>query len=172
MSWFTSYLIRHSHHASRRGSHFSTTMKVVALLVASIAVAFAQVTLPCLRSLTILQTIDFEYIVEFTASSTDADIATHMARVADSGSKVLHNYNFGSFRGYAVRVPHGASLADSRISFLMAPEVSHFEANQIYKASAPAGPRNSTKATANCHVQEDATWGLVRVAQEELYIDG
>lgn len=133
---------------------------IAAVFLAALAVAYSQV-------------VPYEFVVEFTTAATTADIATHMASVVASGSKVLFNYNIGAFRGYSVRIPHGTQVSEPLVSFLYAAEVSYFEANQIYKTNAPAKkPVNSSRVGADCNLQEEATWGLVRTAEAELNIDG
>ena len=132
----------------------------VLVLLAVVAVAFAQ-------------NIPFEYIVEFKQSASSDAVAAHMSTVRSSGAMVMHEYAIGdSFRGYAVRVPHGSQLTDAANSFLFANEVAYFEPNQIARASAPMKARNASRANADCNLQEDATWGLVRTAEVELNIDG
>lgn len=140
---------------------------------ASVLVAFVAVAL-CAGGVQ-GQNIPFEFVVVFTQEATDSAIVSHMSTVVASGSLVTHQYGFGSFRGYAVRVPHGSKLTDASNAFLMAEEVAYYEPNQIYRASAPIHKKpinTSSLVNADCSLQTGATWGLVRVAQEDLNIDG
>lgn len=121
------------------------------------------------------QAIPDEYVVQFTEEAGDAAIEVHMASVRASGATVLHEYNFSTFRGYSMRTPHGSLLSAPAFAFLNGPEVFVYEANQVMKASAPVGwGGNHTTRTfaAECNLQEQATWGLVRTAESSLYIDG
>jgi subtilisin family serine protease len=136
----------------------------IAVVLAFAAVAFAQI-------------VPNEYVNTFKESVSAEEINAHMELVTASGSNVLFNYNFGRFRGYSVRVPEGASNA--ALSFLKAAELANVEPNQIFSINKPAhvkAPKmpkvNRTQGAKACVVQEEATWGLVRTAKEELNIDG
>lgn len=135
------------------------------------------------------QAIPFEYIVQFKAAAGADVVAAHMAAVRASGALVLREYAFGSFSGYAVRLPAGTTLTDAGSAFLFAEEVALYEPNQIVRASPAVGqvntparlrhhhrkhprPANTSRANADCNLQEEATWGLVRTAEQTLNIDG
>lgn len=121
------------------------------------------------------QTIPDEYVVQFTEDATDATIAAHMTSVRASGSTIMAEYNFSTFRGYAMRAPKGAVLSTASFAFLSGAEVLLYEHNQVMKASSPLKGNFTPHArtfAADCNLQEQATWGLVRTAESALYIDG
>lgn len=124
-----------------------------------------------------------EYIVLFKATATPAEIAAHYARVgAVAGAKIMKQYDFGSYRGYAVHAEGIDTVSPT--SIFTAPEVDIWEQNQVYRTNKPVGPAvfekvgNRTdlsqfrKFKAQCNVQEEATWGIVRTAEDDLNIDG
>ncbi len=119
------------------------------------------------------ETVPDEYVTVFTDGATSEEISTHMGLVAASGSKVLFEYNFGSFRGYSMRAPKGSEVEAESFSFLRRAEVAFFEPNKVYRTNAPF-QRHAANRTfaAECKVQEQATWGLVRTSEQALYIDG
>ena len=126
-------------------------------------------------------TIPFEYVVRFKAGLAAEQIDRHKAGVLENGGMLMFEYNFGDFQGYSVRVPAGSTLTDARNAYLFAPEVLYFEQNQIFTTNkvVPASMQmhhrqhvNATNANADCNLQEGATWGLVRVNQIALNLDG
>lgn len=145
--------------------------KLMLLLLLGVAGAFAQV-------------IPNEYVVLFKSDASAATIAEHMTKIrASAGMSVLKSYDFFGFRGYAVH----AKGVDTIESFLTAPEVDHYEQNQIFTTNRPVGAAplppfekvgNRTDLSKNrvlaaqCNVQEEATWGIVRTAESDLNIDG
>ena len=143
-------------------------MQLVLLVVAALA------------GLALATSIPNEYVAVFAGTADSNAISQHMARVAASGAQVLFEYNFGDFRGYSLRVPEGSALSNAQFSFLSAPEVAYYEQNQVYHTMAPVfrGGANQTHTSrarvfaAECNLQEEATWGLVRTSEKALYIDG
>jgi len=131
------------------------------VLLAVLAVAFAE-------------TVPFEYVVRFKDGVAKETISAHKDQVLASGASMLFDYDFGGFQGYAVRVPVGSSLADPRNTYFFKDEVLYFEQSQIYTANAPAPIKaaNNTRVNADCNVQEEATWGLVRTTTVALNLDG
>jgi len=121
------------------------------------------------------QIIPHEFVTVFKKTASDAAIQGHMEQVkAVEGSKILFEYNFGSFRGYSVRLP--VTNTDKDFAFFQGEEVDYYEPNQVYSVNLPAAARLHAKknvsANADCNVQREATWGLVRIAQDELNING
>jgi len=129
-----------------------------AIVLAIAAVAFGQI-------------VPNEYVNSFKTDVSTESVKSHMDLVRASGATILHEYDFGGFRGYAVRVAETAS--NEARAFLNAAELALVEPNQVYTVNRPHKvAANKTKAKADCTVQQEATWGLVRTAQQELNIDG
>lgn len=78
-------------------------------------------------------TLQTTFIVTFTKTATEAEIAAHMHQVAESGATVVHNYNFGDFRGYATKLPVGVTASDASVAFLHAPIVATLEEDKPVK---------------------------------------
>jgi len=125
-----------------------------------------------LSAVALAQIVPNEYVNTFKDEVSAENIKAHMELVVASGSKVLFDYDFGGFRGYSVRVPEGASNA--ALSFLKAAELLRVEPNGIVTANKPVHVKapKTNKSNADCTVQEEATWGLVRTSQQELNING
>jgi hypothetical protein len=127
------------------------------LFIAALALASAQI-------------VPNEFVATFKDEVDASAIQAHMALVSASGSRVLFEYDFGGFRGYSVRVPETATK--NTRAFLNAPELSLVEPNMIVRASRPVSNASRVQASAECNVQQEATWGLVRVSERSLNIDG
>lgn len=112
-----------------------------------------------------------EYIVVFHKQAADAEIHTHISDLQDTDADIQFMYNgTKSFRGYAMRVSdeHGPAMKYVKQkmaqTYAAGAEVHYLESNSVVKAfQSPAS---------SCTTQTQATWGLVRVAQKNLDIDG
>jgi subtilisin family serine protease len=116
-----------------------------------------------------------EWIVVFFKDSTQAARDAHMTAIKtnlDSQSEVTREYSFNKFFGYA------ATLSEEALAKVRADDktVEFVEADQVMKASMPVAEKVDKvelkpKAKA-CTTQREATWGLVRVAERDLKVDG
>jgi len=91
------------------------------------------------------------------------------------GASVLFDYEFSTFHGYSVRAP--STMLESELTFLTAAEVKYYEPNQMVHANKAVEfhmekPKTMINVTAECNVQEEATWGIVRVSKPELNLNG
>lgn len=92
------------------------------------------------------------YIVQFKKNVAENLRKEHIAQ--HTNATILHEYDFGSFQGYAAEMPEEElSIA------LNSPLVEIVEQDGIVRASA-------------CTTQSGATWGLVRTSQQNLNING
>jgi len=93
------------------------------------------------------------YIVQFKKNISQTLRSKHISAI-DVNATILHEYDFGSFQGYAAEMGEiGLELA------LNSPLVAIVEQDGIVRASA-------------CNTQTGSTWGLVRTSQENLNING
>jgi subtilisin family serine protease len=115
-----------------------------------------------------------EYIVVFHKQAADAEIRAHLSDLQGTDADMKFTYNgTRGFRGYAMRVSdeHGPAMKyvkqKTAGTYAAGAEVHYVEQNAVAKAF---GPKPAKKS--GCVTQTQATWGLVRVAQKELNIDG
>lgn len=112
-----------------------------------------------------------EYIVVFHPETSDAEIHAHLQDLEGTDGAIKFKYNnTKQFRGYSMRVEDaeaGSAITYARAhvadSYSAGNEVHYIEQNGVVKAN---GQRSG------CNTQEQATWGLVRVGQHQLNIDG
>lgn len=113
-----------------------------------------------------------EYIVVFHPEASDAEIHSHLNDLEGTDGTIKFKYNnTKQFRGYSMRVEDaeaGSAItyAKARVAdaYASGSEVHYIEQNGVVKANGVP--------TSGCNTQEQATWGLVRVGQNELNIDG
>jgi hypothetical protein len=68
-----------------------------------------------------------------------------------------------------MRAPKGSAIETEDFSFFRRAEVAFFEPNKVYRTNAPMQrPDINRTFAAECKVQEQATWGLVRTAEQAL----
>jgi len=103
------------------------------------------------------EVIPNQYIIMFKNGLSDVARASHIKRVTGLAGVVvkdMHIWNFGNFAGYA------ATLSASSLSFVRnTPEVKWVEADQVVR-------------TTDCLSQSSATWGLDRVSEKAINLDG
>jgi len=96
-----------------------------------------------------------EYIVVFKPGTADAAIQSHMDTLKTHEHTKMHDYHIKAsdakkeFRGYSIRVPSEDAPA---LKFHVS-EVQYVEQNAVVRASA------------ECKLQTQATWGIVRTAE-------
>jgi cerevisin/serine protease len=153
----------------------------VAALFASIPLASAQAPRPAKPAPIDIDAeypkIPKEYIVVFHKEAADAEIHSHLSDLQDTDADIQFKYNATKgFRGYAMRVSdeHGPAMKyvkqKTAQTYAAGAEVHYLEANAVVKAF--VDPKPDAPDGASCTTQTQATWGLVRVAQKNLDIDG
>lgn len=150
-------------------------MRGIALL-ASVSLATARVPRPAKPAPIDIDAefpkIPNEYIVVFHKQASYAEIDGHLAGLESTDANIMFKYNTTKgFRGYAMRVSDEQGQAMKYVQQKTAStyaggfEVHYLEPNAVKKASGP-------KKDSGCITQTQATWGLVRVGQKQLNIDG
>jgi len=101
-----------------------------------------------------------EYIVLFHENTTDIEAQVHMISFRKHigknlvNNRIIDTYSIGSFKGFAA-VMSADVLALEQVS----PLVAHIEQNSVVYSSA-------------CGSQSNAVWGLDRIAEKTMYLDG
>ncbi|XP_077998987.1 uncharacterized protein LOC144451940 [Glandiceps talaboti] len=104
-----------------------------------------------------------EYFVVFHSNTTNDEVLKHMKTMSPlleesngvENPGILADYNFGGFKGYALRGHIDAINFIRRL-----PEVKHVEANHV------------VKALQSCSQQTFAEWGLVRTTERSHNLSG
>jgi len=112
--------------------------------------------------------VDDQYIVMFYQNSTQDDQLTHLQDLVglfamDSSfqNELLHTYDFADFHGYAAR------LSKKLVIFALSSDVVEFvERDTIVKAI------GGTPQPEACATQNNAVWGLDRISEVQLNLDG
>jgi len=134
-----------------------STLLRVAILACLVAISF-QVEVSIIDA---DNSIDSHYIVVFQETSTLEERNAHFSALEhafasdESNNKINHRYNIGSFYGFA------AKLTPSVLELVKnSPIVKSIEQDAIIKKFQ------------SCSQQTGATWGLNRIADQEIYLDG
>jgi len=105
--------------------------------------------------------VPHQYIVVYQESTTQEQRDAQMAQFVRNfktetfDNKILHNYLIGDFSGFA------AKLSQRMLSILQeSPIVSYIEEDAVMTASQ------------SCKQQTNAVWGIDRIAEQQLYLDG
>jgi len=96
-----------------------------------------------------------QYIVVFDTIVTDETVALHFNKLSTDFT-IVEQFQIGTFRGYSMQVSNKAALG----KLLDMPEVAWVEADQIVKASQA------------CTQQTSATWGIDRIGERDVFLDG
>jgi subtilisin family serine protease len=119
------------------------------------------------RYLTVDEPIEGSYIVVFNKYLDQKFIAAHKEVAAMKNVQIDRHYSIGElFRGYAARMPQ-----ESLTYLLEQPEVDYVEQDGWAHATS-VKPILSKRDNDVCATQEGATWGLVRVSQLALSLNG
>lgn len=142
-----------------------------------VAVAFAALvaTAAALAPLNMMDdAIEDNYIVVFKKTATKFDRASHKALVKTSAQlddkfQITKEFDINDdFHAYSA-VMNAQVLATARTD----PNIAYIEQDSIMSINAPVQVElNATGPAADCKVQLEATWGLVRTSQRDLNING
>jgi len=102
--------------------------------------------------------IEGQYIVVFKTETTSQQRDEHMKELSvkfESKDEIIDRYEMGTFFGYAAKLS-SALLEEERNSVL----VDYIEVDSI------------VHATQSCTQQNDATWGINRVSEQQLNLNG
>jgi len=129
-------------------------MKVIIPIVLLLAIAFAQE----IRVIDPKNTIADHYIVVFEETSTEEQRNEHMKGLAihmEKDDEIKHVYSIGDFQGFA------GKLSQKALEFVKKSDlVKIIEHDSLIFASE------------SCSVQNDAVWGLDRISETEIILDG
>jgi subtilisin family serine protease len=111
----------------------------------------------------VAEPLDNEYVIQFKSNISAADRLSHLDSVK-LGSKVLFEYDFPGFAGYAAVME-----SDALSAVLDSPLVQVVEQNGVMRTSEePVGPG----VPQACNTQTGSTWGIVRTNKVNLDLDG
>jgi len=104
--------------------------------------------------------IDSQYILVFHPSVSDEQRADHVKTLfrsasTDEFSKIIHTFNIGDFNGFSAKLT--PNLLEQEKS---SPLIAHIEQDAVIRVAQ------------SCTEQNNAVWGLDRVAEREIYLDG
>jgi subtilisin family serine protease len=134
-------------------------MRSVIAIVLLAALCFAEVPLLHTDNAAV---IPGSYIVVFRSDVSDAQVEAHLAKLQDAvnvrtetSSEIVASFRIGTFRGFSAKLSAGL-LENQRNS----PLVEYIEADQIMRANEA------------CVIQQTTEWGLDRISERQLDLDG
>jgi subtilisin family serine protease len=132
------------------------------ILLSLLCVSYALAAAPILgRGLP--NAIAGRYIVVFHPTITEEAKNTHLINFQD---KIHHTYEIESFKGFA------ADLTDAEVEALKEnADVKYIEADQKVSIARMMRP-DANNLTASCTTQQNAIWGLNRVSESALLLNG
>jgi len=124
--------------------------KLIVFLVCSILSVFGAPLLKNGKDL-----VPNQYIVVFDRNAAHDSVAAHFNKLS-ADFTIIETFKIGKFQGYSTQVSNKEALGQ----LLSMPEVAWVEADQVVKASQA------------CSLQNGATWGLDRIGERDVFLDG